>query len=118
MESYSLKELQAYIHQNDSRPKNKQAYFLKLVEEVGELSEAIRKGSRLAETGSIKGTIEEELYDVLYYVLALANFYEIDMEEAMQLKEDFIKQKNAKRKLAQEQQRNEDSSGMDGETNE
>ena len=118
MESYSLKELQAYIHQNDSRPKNKQAYFFKLVEEVGELSEAIRKGSRLAETGSIKGTIEEELYDVLYYVLALANFYEIDMEEAMRLKEEFIKQKNAKRKLAQGQQRNEDSSGMDGETNE
>jgi len=50
--------------------------------------------------------------------LALANFYEIDMEEAMRLKEEFIKQKNAKRKLAQEQQRNEDSSGMDGETNE
>jgi len=118
MESYSLKELQAYIQQNDSRPKNKQACFLKLIEEVGELSEAIRKGSRLAETGSIKGTIEEELYDVLYYVLALANFYEIDMEEAMRLKEEFIMQKNAKRKLEQEQQRNEDSSGMDGETNE
>lgn len=98
MESYSLKELQAYIQQNGSRPKNKQAYFFKLVEEVGELSEAIRKGSRLAETGSIKGTIEEELYDVLYYVLALANYYEIDMEEAMRLKEEFMKQKNAKRK--------------------
>ena len=36
---------------------------------------------------NIKGTIEEELYDILYYVLALSNVYEIDIEKCITLKE-------------------------------
>jgi NTP pyrophosphatase (non-canonical NTP hydrolase) len=35
----------------------------------------------------INETIDEELFDVLYYVLALANVYGIDMNEAVVLKE-------------------------------
>lgn len=73
MDGVTLHGLQAYIKEKDYRPELKQAYFLKLVEEVGELAEVIRKDRRLAEVGGIKGTIEEELYDVLYYVAALAN---------------------------------------------
>jgi len=81
-----LKELQAYIKNKDFKPELKHGYFLKLIEEVGELSESIRKNKRLASTG-LKGSIEEELYDVLYYVIALANVYEIDLEKCMELKE-------------------------------
>ncbi len=110
VESYSLKEIQAHIKQTEYRPKDKQASFLKLVEEVGELSEAIRKDSRMTETKAIKGTIEEELYDVLYYVLVLANQYGIDMEEAMRLKEEIKQQKMAKRKVEDERKKLEDSS--------
>jgi NTP pyrophosphatase (non-canonical NTP hydrolase) len=36
----------------------------------------------------IKGTIDEELWDVIYYALALANCYDIDLERAIKLKED------------------------------
>lgn len=82
----NLSDLQEYIKEKDFRPDLKHAYFLKLVEEVGELSEALRKDKRMKNLG-IKGTIEEELYDVLYYVLALANVYDIDLEECFHLKE-------------------------------
>jgi len=88
----SIKKLQDFIKSKDYNPDLKQGYFLKLIEEVGELSEAIRKDIRLQGNG-IKGTVEEELYDVLYYVLALANVYDINLEECAQLKEKINKEK-------------------------
>ncbi len=92
-EGLTLSGLQAYIKQTDHSPEHKERYFYKLIEEVGELSEVIRKNHRLHDTGMIKGTIEEELYDVLYYIAALANVYEIDLEECFQLKEELNKVK-------------------------
>ena len=88
----SISKLQNYIRSKDYNPDLKQGYFLKLIEEVGELSEAIRKDIRL-KNNDIKGTVEEELYDVLYYALALANVYDINLEECIQLKESINKDK-------------------------
>lgn len=88
----SVKKLQDFIKSKDYNPDLKHGYFLKLIEEVGELSEAIRKDKRLQDN-DIKGTVEEELYDVLYYVLALANVYDINLEECIQLKEKINKEK-------------------------
>ena len=48
-----IKELQKYIKDKDYKPELKDKYFLKLIEEVGELSEAIRKNLRM-ENNSIK----------------------------------------------------------------
>lgn len=62
-------------------------YMLKLMEEVGELAEVIRKNKRMEKGISIKGTIEEELQDVLYYVVCLANIKDIDLQECIELKE-------------------------------
>lgn len=92
-EHLTIKDLQAYIRQKDFHPEHKQVYFLKLVEEVGELSEVIRKNLRMDESQNIKGTIEEELYDVLYYVIALANLYDIDLEQCHYLKDEINLQK-------------------------
>lgn len=82
-------ELQAAIKARDYKPHFVHGYFLKLIEEVGELAEAIRKGVKRPEDSlEITGTIDEELFDVMYYVLALANVYGIDMEQATALKEE------------------------------
>ncbi len=86
--SISINQLQNFIKNIDYNPNSKEKYFLKLIEEVGELSEALRKDTRLIDKNHIKGTIEEELYDVLYYILAIANIYDIDMEECALLKEE------------------------------
>ncbi|WP_235941791.1 MazG nucleotide pyrophosphohydrolase domain-containing protein [Paenibacillus puerhi] len=94
----TIKYLQEYIKQTDYNPDKKEHYFYKLIEEVGELSEVIRKNKRLedSEEQTIKGTIEEELYDVLYYVAALANVYDIDLEKSFKLKEELNKIKRKK----------------------
>jgi NTP pyrophosphatase (non-canonical NTP hydrolase) len=83
----TLKALQDYIREKDHHPELKLQYLQKLVEEVGELAKAMRKEIRYAETKNIKGTLEEELYDVLYYVVALSNVYDVDLETVMKLKE-------------------------------
>ena len=56
---------------------------MKLIEEVGELAEVIRKDKRM-KGKNIKGTIEEELSDVLM----IANTYDIDLEESFKIKEE------------------------------
>lgn len=87
----TLSSLQAYIKQFDHRPDHKLTYFLKLTEEMGELAEVIRQDARLGPGGDIKGTIEEELSDMLYYIVALANVYDIDLEESFRLKDEMNK---------------------------
>jgi NTP pyrophosphatase (non-canonical NTP hydrolase) len=89
----TIKELQNYIRERDYKPELKNAYFQKLIEEVGELAEVLRKDIRLEQQGTIKGTIEEELYDVLYYVVGLANIYDIDLEKCFHLKEELYIEK-------------------------
>ena len=83
----TVKYLQEYIKSKDYDPELKKDYFLKLSEEVGELSRAIRKNMRPVDNEQIKGTIEEELWDVIYYALAIANCYDINMENIVPLKE-------------------------------
>ncbi len=93
MNSITIKELQTKILSIDNTPNATDKYFQKLIEEVGELSRAMRKNSRLKDTNNIKGTLEEELYDVLYYTICLANMYNIDLENCAILKEKINSQK-------------------------
>ena len=90
--SLTVGKMQKYLEEKYKRTKpeelkNTQRYFLKLIEEVGELAEVIRKNQRM-EDGNIKGTIEEELSDVLYYVLMIANTYDINLEKCFRIKEE------------------------------
>ncbi len=86
MNNITISDLQLLIKQIDHKNNSIDKYFYKLTEEVGELAQSIRKDKRL-HNNSIKGTVEEELYDVLYYVICLANMYDINLEECMFLKE-------------------------------
>lgn len=61
---------------------------LLLTEEVGELCKAIRKQEQLGIDAKSKvGTIGEELSDMLIVMLAIANRYDIDLEQAFRDKE-------------------------------
>ena len=89
--SLTMRKMQKYLKEKYKKTKpedmkNTQRYFLKLIEEVGELAEVIRKEQRM-EGNNIKGTIEE-LSDVLYYVLMIANTYDIDLEDCFRMKEE------------------------------
>ena len=87
MQNITISKLQKYIKEQDHAPDAKQGYFLKLAEEVGELSRAMRKNSTPATASTLKGTVEEEIYDVIYYALAIANCYDIDVEKWIYIKE-------------------------------
>jgi len=65
-----------YFHKDSKR--GVERTFLWFVEEVGELSEAIRKNDRKA--------MEEEFADVLAWLASLANLLGIDIEEAAKKK--------------------------------
>ncbi|MBQ4510479.1 MAG: hypothetical protein II984_07110 [Clostridia bacterium] len=84
----TVKYLQDYIKSKDYKPELTKDYFLKLSEEVGELANAIRKNKIRNNNENIKGTIDEELWDVIYYALALANCYDIDIESVIMEKEN------------------------------
>ena len=105
MESLTLNYLQKAINEidgvtvGDSKPSDR--YFMKLIEEVGELSEVIRKDKRM-KNNEIKNTIEEELYDVLYYVMCLANTYNIDLENSITLKENLNAEKYKRKSICEE----------------
>ena len=83
----TIRYLQNYIRQKDHHPELLKDYFLKLSEEVGELSYAMRKNLKAQDCENIKGTIDEELWDVMYYTIAIANLYDIDLEQVIQAKE-------------------------------
>lgn len=90
--SLTIRKMQKYLKEKYKRTKpedikNTQRYFLKLIEEIGELAEVIRKDLRMVDN-NIKGTIEEELSDVLYYVLMITNTYDIDLEDCFRMKEE------------------------------
>lgn len=78
----------------DEREKkdNIQRIILKLIEEFGELAEDIRKNTRF-DGKNIKGTIEEEVFDVFYYTIAIANEYGIDLEKVFELKDEINQKK-------------------------
>lgn len=89
----SIKYLQNYIKAKDYKPELSKDYLLKLIEEVGELSKAMQKNVLYENSSSIKGTIDEEVWDVIYYALAIANCYNIDVEKAIALKEEINNKK-------------------------
>lgn len=102
MNEMTLKELQKAIAKIDHKNNAIDKYFYKLTEEVGELAKVIRKDKRLINSKTIKDTIEEELYDVLYYVICLANMYEIDLTKCAILKEKLNSEKYNRRSIFDE----------------
>ncbi len=74
------------------KKENIQRLILKLIEEFGELAENIRKNVRY-DGENIKGTIEEELFDIFYYIIAIANDYKIDLEEIFHIKDKVNREK-------------------------
>lgn len=89
----TLSELQNAIGKVDTINRNPNDCFFKLTEEVGELASALRKKTRASETGVLKGSVEEELFDVLYYTLLMADLLDIDIEKIAYQKEAVNAQK-------------------------
>ncbi len=94
MNEIFLNDLQKKIKDLDFDASQKDKYFMKFIEEVGELSKAIRKESTIEKTnGNLKETIDEELYDVLYYTICLANLHNVNLTKTAINKEKINSEK-------------------------
>lgn len=91
IEKGSLKDTEDNWSEEEKK-ENSRRLVLKLIEEFGELAENIRKNLRY-NGENIKGTIEEELFDIFYYIIAIANDYNIDLEEIFHIKDKINKEK-------------------------
>jgi NTP pyrophosphatase (non-canonical NTP hydrolase) len=92
--SMSLDSLQAYIHavieQRGFKNESAKDLMLLMVEEVGELAKALRKvvGLKIDQQKVASYTsVEEEVADVLIYLLTLCNALNIDLFAALKNKE-------------------------------
>lgn len=101
-ENFSLKELQLYIKDlEEIRGFSSESILDKCIllgEEVGELFKAIRKvqGIKFDSNDTRKHDIAHELSDVLLFVCAIANRYNIDLETALREKEEINKKRSWK----------------------
>lgn len=93
--SLGLKELQEYIDLKvkergfeDESPKD---LLVLLIEEVGEFAKAIRKYSGIkvdSERREKYPALQEEIADVLIYIIDLANALNIDLDASYRIKDD------------------------------
>lgn len=99
-ENPTLADLQLYIKELcQERGWDKNSHleiFLLFSEEIGELAKAIRNRVKLYDEAERenKFELEEEFADVLSYLLDLANYFNVDLEQAFRKKEAI----NAERK--------------------
>ncbi len=94
----NLKNLQKYVIElEQERGFSNQTVIQKcllLGEEVGELFKAVRKSENISiDKNSNIHNVGEELADILIYVCAIANRYNIDMETAFRAKEEINKKR-------------------------
>ena len=70
--------------------------FLLFTEEVGELAKAMRKTQGLYQEQAKPGSLDlaEEFSDVFSYLLDLANYFQIDLEQAFREKEQINSTRN------------------------
>jgi len=93
MKKHTLKELQAYFAEKSKErgfdKETAQDTLLLMIEEVGELARAIRKrvGIKSDDKSRIY-PVQEELADILAYLLHLSNILKLDLEESFWKKEE------------------------------
>ena len=81
----TIKDLEAYLHQNYAERVNEQALFMKLIEEIGEVAEILnmRSGAKKASEEDMQAQLAYELADVIHYAVAIAAINGIDLNETI-----------------------------------
>ena len=98
LEQSKLQNIQQYVRELEiERGFDHQTVIEKcllLGEEVGELFKAVRKSEKIKiDSNSQKHEVSNELADILIYLCAIANRYDIDVEEAFREKEEINKKR-------------------------
>ena len=90
--SVNIYDYQNYLKQKYEDASHTQALFMKLVEEIGEVAEAInKKTGRKYDDG--ESSLADELVDVVHYAIAIAAVNDIDFEKSLLEKDKQASQK-------------------------
>jgi len=82
MKQLTFHEFQNYLALKYNVGRTSTALFMKLVEEIGEVAEVLNKlEGRKKNTGNT--SLENELVDVIHYVVAIAGINNIDLTRAI-----------------------------------
>ncbi len=81
----TIKELQDYLSHIYPGDWNDQGFFMKLIEEIGEVAEVLNKrsGRKASDSLEWKEDLAKELADVIHYTAAIATANEIDLSETI-----------------------------------
>jgi len=94
----TLKDYQVYIEEMvKERGFGKETIpelFLRLSEEVGEMAKASRRCIGMStDSNSRKPELAQEVADVFIYILAICNYFDVDLEKAFRDKEEINKKR-------------------------
>lgn len=94
----TLRDFQEYVKRLESERgftgQNAIEKCLLLGEEMGELFKAVRKTMKLkTDVNANIGSIDEEIADMMIYLCAIANRFDIDIEQAFRKKEEHNKKR-------------------------
>lgn len=84
MNKLTIETLQNYLKETYQNFGNDQSFFMKLVEEIGEVAELLNiRAGRKAGNQNIKDELAKELADVIHYTVAIAAMNDIDLEKSI-----------------------------------
>lgn len=82
MKELTVEVIQNYLAQRYEEKASSESLFMKLVEEVGEVAEALNKiNGRKKDTDD--SSLEKELADVIHYTFAIASVNKIDLSSVI-----------------------------------
>ncbi|MGT2666271.1 MazG nucleotide pyrophosphohydrolase domain-containing protein [Streptococcus rifensis] len=78
-----IDDLQAYLANHYKGDRDEQGFFMKLVEEVGEVAEVLnqRAGRKAKDKADLDLELATELTDLLHYVVAIAAINRLDLSQ-------------------------------------
>lgn len=86
MPTITINQLQSYTRTKYNKKEFTNSLFMKLVEEVGEVAEAINKNDGRKQDDGLS-SLADELADVIHYAVAIATINDIDLEQTILAKD-------------------------------
>lgn len=81
----TFKDYQAYLAAHYGDDRDEQGFFMKLVEEVGEVAEVLNKRARRKSSADedLQDELGKELADLIHYAIAIATVNQIDLSSVI-----------------------------------
>lgn len=84
MKDLTVRQLQAYLLEHYQQSRTEEGFFIKLVEEVGEVAEVLNgRSGRKEGVQDSNEELAKELVDIIHYTVAIAAINDIDLTKTI-----------------------------------